>query len=374
MIEGCIGNCLLCGKCKGFAILDSFCAAREIEPREGTGIAIDVGTTTVVLALLDLSAGEVLARHSFMNPQRAYGPDVISRIDAANNGALDDLRRMIAESIAAGIDALLASCGLTHAGEIVLAGNTVMTHLLLGLPCQSLGVVPFKPVCRLEERYNLFGSSVTLLPWLAGFVGGDILAGLLYVPRKSRFLLIDLGTNGEMALYDNGKLTVTATAAGPAFEGGSQLGGASGVISALARLVRTGAIDETGLLEGESVFTQKEIRSLQLAKSAVRSGLEILLDSAGLETASLDAVYLAGGIGQALNAEDAADIGLLPPKLTGRVSAVGNASLGGAARLLLSPARARQDMDALLSAVTEINLAEHPRFNDLFMESMMFEG
>ncbi|MCL2004509.1 MAG: ASKHA domain-containing protein [Oscillospiraceae bacterium] len=373
MVGDCIGNCLLCGKCGGFAILDSFRAGAETEPREGYGIAVDIGTTSVVLALVDLSSGETPARHSFFNPQRECGPDVISRIHAANNGALEELRRLVTERVASGIDALLASRGAGRPVEIAVAGNTVMTHLLLGLPCESLGVVPFRPVCRLEERYDLWGSGASLFPWLAGFVGGDILAGLLYVPKQDRFLLIDLGTNGEMALYDNGRLTVAATAAGPAFEGGSRAGPASGVISELARLVRAGVVDETGRLSGESVFTQAEIRALQLAKSAVRSGLEILLESAGLEYASLDAIYLAGGIGQAMDVEHAVTIGLLPPEAAGKVRAVGNASLGGAARRLLAPERTRRDMDALLSAVTEINLAEHPRFQDLFVENMLFE-
>ncbi|MDR0294138.1 MAG: ASKHA domain-containing protein [Oscillospiraceae bacterium] len=374
MREGCIGNCLLCGKCKDFTILDRFSTAGiSVEPRGGYGAAIDIGTTTVVMALLDLSAGAVVARHSFMNPQRAYGPDVISRIGAANSGASEELRRLIGQSVASGVETLLKACGVGQIREIVIAGNTTMIYLLLGLPCESLGVFPFKPAYELEDRYWLFGCDTRIIPWFAAFVGGDITAGLLYVPKESRFLLIDLGTNGEMALYDRGRLTVTSTAAGPAFEGSSRGGGASGAIDGLARLVRQGAVSETGLLEGNCEFTQKEIRDLQLAKSAVRSGLEILLESAGLIYGELDAVYLAGGIGQTLDPDSAVTIGLLPRELKDKARPVGNASLGGAVALLLAPVRAAEEMRSLLTGFTEINLAEHARFTHLFMENMLFE-
>ncbi|MDR2712993.1 MAG: ASKHA domain-containing protein, partial [Clostridiales bacterium] len=262
--------------------------------------------------------------------------------------------------------------------EIVIAANTVMTHLLLGLPCEGLGKYPFTPTRPLEERRMLFGCPARIMPWLAGFIGGDILAGLLSVlPRgESCFLLIDLGTNGKIALYDKGALTVTATAAGPAFEGSGHRGGASAVLNDLAELLRSGLVDETGLLlkpeNGIFLLSQKEIRDIQLAKSAVRSGLEILLHTAKLEYADLERVYLAGGIGQAMKVDDAVTIGLLPEALKEKVIAVGNASLGGAARLLLSPDSADRDIKALLSSHSEINLAGHPLFNDLFMEHLAF--
>jgi len=138
-------------------------------------------------------------------------------------------------------------------------------------------------------------------------------------------------------------------------------------------LIREGAVYQTGSLKAPGPFTQAQIRDLQLAKSAVRSGIEILLETAGRGCDELDAVYLAGGIGQALNADSAITVGLLPRALRDKVIAVGNASLGGAARLLLSPVRASDDMRALLSDTVEINLAEYPRFGDLYMKNMFFE-
>ncbi|MDR1669345.1 MAG: ASKHA domain-containing protein [Oscillospiraceae bacterium] len=375
--DACLGNCLICGKCGRFSILETYeGGAAGLEARPGFGAAIDIGTTSAVLALLDLETGKTLARHSFMNPQRAYGPDVISRIHAANGGALPALRGAITEALGEGLRALMDSRGIRRLEDTVIACNTVMAHLLLGFSCESLGVSPFQPAHRLKEVYDLselftgLHGPARIVPWLSAFVGGDIAAGILYVmPRGARrFLLADLGTNGELALFDGGKVTVTSTAAGPAFEGSGRPGGASKVLDDLAALVRRGLVDETGRLSDESVFTQKEIRGLQLAKSAVRTGIEVL----GLSGGELDAVYLAGGIGQAMKAESAADVGLLPSGMVPLVRAVGNASLGGAARLLLSPGEAAADLRGLTENVTEINLAAHPRFQELFMEHMAF--
>ena len=393
MGEKCAGNCIICGKCTTASILDAFSiTGREPQPRDGYGIAVDIGTTSVVLALIDLAQGKTIARHSFLNPQRAFGPDVISRIDAANKGRLTELSQLITQSLSGGVAALLKAAGISPAqvADMAIAGNTVMTYLLLGLPCKSLGAAPFQPEYQLAGPYEaggLFGQSglscqVRVIPWLAAYVGGDITAGLVYALPwgKGRFLLMDLGTNGEMALYDHGKLTVTATAAGPAFEqpvaagGGSQpaLQGASGVISALAALAREGAVDEAGRLKKEGVFTQGQVRELQLAKSAIRSGVEILLEITGLSCGDLEAVYLAGGIGQKMNPQDAVDIGLIPAELEAKSVPVGNASLGGAVAMLTAPEAFAQDTEKLLGSAQEINLAAHPRFNEYFMDYLYF--
>ncbi|MCL2717445.1 MAG: ASKHA domain-containing protein [Lachnospiraceae bacterium] len=418
----CKRECLSCGKCSKRQIalcndLDASysCEQRSSEPllpepetRSGFGdcfgIAIDIGTTNVVLALLNLSNGELLARHSFMNPQHLYGPDVISRIHSANQGKLAELKSLITDSISGGINTLLSHAKVENAAEIIIAGNTAMIYLLLGLSCESLGKSPFKPAFQLKENYELFGRPARICPWFSAFAGGDILAGLLNVLHRGEdcFLLIDLGTNGEIALYNKGTLTVTATAAGPAFEGSRHRGGASVILDDLAKLLDDGVIDKTGLICGdgltqetdftskktsaqetisapETAFTQKEIRDLQLAKSAVRSGIEILLHSAELNYTDLKAVYLAGGIGQAINIDSAITVGLLPEELkklmpggNSKVSAVGNASLWGAIRLLLAPEGAGKDMQKLLANYTDINLAGHPLFEELFVRYLDF--
>ena len=409
MLEKCIANCLLCGKCasRNFIILDDFPVDNgdftASELRQGYGIAIDIGTTTVVMALIDLIPAKIIARHSFLNPQRVYGADVISRIHAANEGHLTDLHRLITESVSSGINALLQKRSVNNIDDIVIAGNTTMIHLLLGQPCKDLGVFPFKTNVLIKEKYtyseifpglqsdNFDNCKVKLIPWFAAFVGGDITAGLLFIMRRrsshlneSSFLLIDLGTNGEIALLKNGKLTVTSCAAGPAFENSDKGNavGASGVIHELAQLIRGGMLDETGVIKKDisggaacgtpGFFSQKNIRSLQLAKSAVRTGVEILLDTACMTYNDIDAVYLSGGIGQAVDVSDAAEIGLIPAELTGKTKAAGNSSLGGAVCALLSPVSVVNDINALLSDFSEINLANHPRFNELFAENMLF--
>ena len=389
MLNNCGGNCITCGRCIQGPILDRVGKSRRrFMPQKGYGFAIDIGTTTVVLALIDFEKSEARARHSFMNPQRAFGPDVISRIDAANKGHLNELQSLIFDSLCLGMETLLRAKDIskTDIAYAVIAGNTVMTHLLLGFPCESLGVLPFRPTSVLAKSYDgLFtpagiNCGVHVMPWLAAYVGGDITAGLLHViPEGSkRFLLLDIGTNGEIALYDSGSLLVTATAAGPAFEipinDSKTVRGASGIISALAELVRQEDVDETGLLTNEDVFDQKQVRDLQLAKSAIRSGLEILLEEGGLTYSDLDAVYLAGGIGQAMNIEDAACIGLIPHEIKSLSRAVGNASLGGAIAYLTDMAAASEEVKQFQSMANEINLASHKNFNSYYMENMFFGG
>ena len=389
MSKNCIANCLICGRCATFPILDSFnTASVAIETAKGYGIAIDIGTSTVVLTLVDLATGTIVARHSFLNPQREFGPDVISRIDAANNGYLARLNELITGSIEAGICELseAANVPLKDVAHVSIAANTVMTYILLDLDCKSLGVAPFIPEFALHDSYNTqdvfsglsIGLELSIMPWLAAYVGGDITAGLCHIlaantPKKP-FLLIDLGTNGEIALWTPDKLIVTSTAAGPAFEAGH--GGAGGVIGTLAGLLRDELVDETGSLEeGDNLpFTQKQIRDLQLAKSAVRTGLEIVIKEAGLDYDGLDAVYLAGGIGQAVRIDDAVDIGLIPRRLADRTCAAGNTALGGAVGLLLSPNATARCIDKITQSAVEINLAAHPDFNNYFMEYMLFES
>jgi len=362
---------------------DADIATQANERREGYGISVDLGTTTAVLALVDLNSGTVITRQSFINPQRIFGPDVISRIDAANKGSLNEMRGLISQTINHAVNELTAAAGASPEKiiDVVIAGNTTMIYLLLGLPCESLGVLPFIPAHNLSNKYlynDIFGITsinceVKIFPWFSAFVGGDVMAGLVFVSlmEKQRFIFLDLGTNGEMVLYDDGKLIITSTAAGPAFEGIEQ-GGASSTISKLAKLLRNGVIDDTGFLSNELVFTQKQVRNLQLAKSAIRSGLEILLLEGGLAYDDVDAVYLPGGIAQAMNVADAVKIGLIPYQLENKAFSIGNSSLGGAVRFLTTPTRTAKTINSLYKNFTEINLAAHRNFNDMFMEYMFF--
>jgi len=391
----------------------------------GHGIAIDIGTTTLAFELVNMATGEQVATHSAANSQRKLGADVITRIKQATQGAQAELNAYITEDIRTGIAQLLKKPAiLADAVSFVsLTGNTTMLHLLQNLPCDSLGVYPFTPVdiaIRRCQFSDVFGhgldAQLLILPGISTFVGADITGGILCCNNpngSSPSLLIDLGTNGEMALFTHEQVLVTSTAAGPAFEAGNISQGmasvpgaiagvryspennvfiyetienqppigicGTGVLDIAAELVRHNLADETGRLEDEAgviiaedvAFTQKDMREIQLAKSAVRTGIEILLEVSGYSHDDIAKVYLAGGFGHKLNLDSAVGIGLIPAQLISKVTAVGNTALGGAAHVLLCMA-AETDAIDIANRAEEISLATHPKFNDLFMEHMMF--
>lgn len=405
---------------------------------EDYGIAIDIGTTTLALSLVGLTGKQVIDTYTAINKQRAYGADVISRIKASVEGKRDILKTSIQKDLQNGIRSLLMRAGIesdnrsnARLKRIAIAGNTTMEHLLLGYPCDTLGSYPFTPfyIKTVTMPYaEAIGADdtdaeVTVLPGISAFVGGDIVAGLLacgFDRKDSNCLLIDLGTNGEMALGNRNKLLVTSTAAGPAFEGGNiscgtgsvsgaicgvEIRGSSvivetigqkppvgicgtGVIELVSELLKAGLMDETGLLceeyfdrgfeiardiEGRPItFTQKDIRELQLAKAAIRAGVEILLQRSYITYEDIDTVYLAGGFGYQLNLEKAFHVGLLPKELSGRVKAVGNSSLDGAI-LSLTEKSAAAGMEQIVRAAEELHLSNDIDFNDLYIRFMGFE-
>jgi len=390
--------------------------------RDGLGIALDIGTTTLAFELFDLTDGRRLSVYSAANSQRSFGADVVTRIKNATQGAARTLHAYIIEDIRNGISNLLAQANVPadNVRGMVIAGNTTMLHLLHDLPCDTLGVYPFTPVdiTLRAVRFDFLPRCKALtLPGISTFVGADITAGIFYLGgiKNETYLLIDLGTNGEMALVHQGKIFVSSTAAGPAFEAGNisqgiasvsgavtyarytlesngfeykTIGGVSpigicgtGVVDITAELVRHGMVDETGRLSDACpnkrvetapgiYFTQADVREVQLAKSAIRAGIEILLESARCTPDDISHVYLAGGFGYKLNTRNAETLGLLPAGMAQKTKAVGNASLGGAAKTLLTDDPA--STAALAASATEISLAAHPKFNDLFMEYMMF--
>ena len=394
-------------------------------------VAIDIGTTTVVLQLIDAENGKVVGTRSFLNGQRPYGEDVVTRIQYAGEGGLETLNQVIRSGLIGALNELCADASLIcgRLEYICIAGNTTMMYLLLGYPCKSLGAYPFEPEFAIKDKYTFeeaFGSGdydcpVYLIPWVSAYVGGDITAGYLACcgsPSETA-LLIDMGTNGEMLLWSGDKAWCCSTAAGPAFEGGGiefgtgsipgaiskvdldggkfvyeTIGGASpvgicgsGVLDVSACMLRGEFVDESGrmdddyfddgvvIAEGTSgkriLFTQKDMRELQLAKSAVRAGIEIMLSVSGLSIDQLDAVYLAGGFGQKLRLESAVAVGLLPEEMSAKTRTSGNSSLGGCVKVccdlgLIEEAR------SLSTRTKEIQLNEHPDFQNLFMEHMMF--
>ncbi|MBQ9115705.1 MAG: DUF4445 domain-containing protein [Clostridia bacterium] len=387
------------------------------------GVAIDIGTTTLAARLYDVN-GKKLADASELNPQSGYGADVISRIEASMNGASAEL----ASVTLAALDRLIyemsrdAGIGAEEIDGAVITGNTVMLHLLTETSTEPLSHAPFK-----AER--LFGETLTAeklglrsvsadatvyLPRCAeAFVGADLTTALLasgIAESDETNLLVDIGTNGEMALVKGEKLLLCSTAAGPAFEGaGLSMGmgakpgaihkvkvvnGAlyadilgniepkgicgSGVVDAVAALLDTEELDETGFIEDDEivisapvVLTQNDIRMVQLAKSAIHAGLRTLLHYAELDCSEVAALHVAGGFGSYLDIRNAGKIGLIPDELVPRVKILGNAALVGASMLLLST-DCRAKCEKTLSKAQVITLSSNPVFTEEYMERMMF--
>jgi uncharacterized 2Fe-2S/4Fe-4S cluster protein (DUF4445 family) len=350
------------------------------------GVAIDAGTTTLVFYFLNLFTGQIEKISSVLNPQRRYGADIITRINHCqeHENGLSELQSSIVDVINREFLVFRKKRNIDPSGigRVVIAGNTTMLHILLGQDPVSIAIAPFRP--KFTAKQILKGSSTGLnindkgeiitLPCLAAFVGADIVAGLAALkPLYRTFLLIDIGTNGEIALSVDGRILACATAAGPAFEGANisygmaavygalsgfngpgdyqVIGGCdpagicgSGIVDIVAYLLRSGLIDETGLLkepffvspDKKIVVTQQDIREIQLAKSAIYSGIKILMNLAGLSFEKIDALYLAGGFGNYIKVSSAIEIGLLPYEMQDRIFPVGNSAGIGALQYLKS--------------------------------------
>lgn len=411
----------------------------------GTGgwcIVVDLGTTTIAMQARDLASGDVLAEWTSLNPQRRFGADVISRMQAALEGQGETLQRLVRETLQRGVRELTEKTGRTGVAReqdgappvlvtaaglagIYVAGNTVMEHLLAGLSVEGLSRHPFLPVTLEEQRIfpdqpespgllpeqpesavplpnqstddrMAGGMPWTLLPGISAFVGADILAGVLACGmhrRREVTLLIDLGTNGELVLGNRERLLCTATAAGPAFEGGTAaLGQGTDRIAVVGRLLEDGVIDETGLLaepwfengypwktgggkeetrekEPAVSVTQEDIRAIQMAKAAVYAGICVLMKEYGVTCDQISAVWLAGGFGYFLDTDRAAQIGLFPKELKEKVKAVGNTSLAGAFLYAGSGGRQAGEVRRICRAV---NLAQDPDFEPIYLEHLNF--
>lgn len=387
------------------------------------GAAVDIGTTTLAARLYGAD-GKLLAEKTALNPQSAWGADVISRIDAAVKGAGAALRLATCRAI----DSLIVEMAEeTHiaASDIdgaVITGNTVMLHLLTGTSPEPLSHAPFAAERLFGETLSAKALGLSALapsaqiylpPCVAAFLGADTVTALLAsdICRSPQTrLLVDIGTNGEMALWHEGRLMLCSTAAGPAFEGaglsmgmGGKAGAVdhvtlsegklyphvigdispvgicgSGVVDALACLLETGELDETGYLEEEPAviqppvtLTQNDVRMVQLAKSAIHAGIRTLLAEVGLTCGNMTELLIAGGFGSYLNIENACRIGLIPSELLSRIRVIGNAALSGAAMLLLNRAY-QADLARFVAEAREVDLSTNPVFAEEYMERMMF--
>ena len=387
-------------------------------------IALDIGTTTVSARLIDLDSSTALDTISELNDQRVFGFDVMSRISAAKNGKTGELFNLINRQAERIVQTFQKRWGLPVVEKLAVSGNTVMLHLFLNTDPSGMGELPFTPAFLAERdlkgtALSLSVEDITVLPSIAAFIGGDIAAGLtaldiLNIPGPSLF--IDIGTNGEMALCNQGTVFCCSTAAGPAFEGAEiscGMGGikgaisavelvkdtgdavslttignvppagicGSGLVDAVAVMLKQGIIDESGCMaDAEKGFflapgvsiTARDIRQFQLAKSAILSGIRILCKNAGLTAGEIKNVFVGGGFGFFINKQNAAAAGIFPGEFLDSLSVRGNLSLQGAEESLASKdfmERCRQ----IIGQCSVIDLSADSSFTDEFAKNMTFE-
>jgi uncharacterized 2Fe-2S/4Fe-4S cluster protein (DUF4445 family) len=418
------------------------------------GMAFDIGTTSVVGTLMDLTTGEQLAAVGGLNPQAQYGGDLMSRIAYAqfDESKLATLRGKILSGINEFIKEACEKAGIAaeHVYKIVVVGNTCMHHVFLGVDVSYVGLAPYAPVVRdllvyparevpLKAAPN---ARVCLLPIVAGFVGADtmacVLATRIYESQEIR-ALVDIGTNGEVVMGAQGRLFACSAPAGPALEGAQIRHGmrgavgaierveidsdvsckvigdapaigicGSGLIDACANMVDARIIDANGLLRRESApaltaalqsrmtqgesgrefvlvpraqagrdhditVTQADIRQLQLAKSAIYSGIVMLRDVMGVSNDDIHELMLCGGFGNYISIESSVKIRLLPEMPTERITYMGNAAAIGAQMALLSETERLRAFD-LAQGIEHVALAARPEFQDIFVDGMNFSG
>lgn len=408
------------------------------------GLAVDIGTTKIAAYLVDLASGRTVAARGAMNPQIAYGEDIIARLMYAGKGPAEAaaLQTLLAEELNRLATGLCAEVDAqpTDIVDAVVVGNTAIHHLFLRLPVTQLAAAPYVPAVRAavdvkarEVDLKLApGAYVHLLPNIAGYVGADHVAMLLatgLADAADTVLALDIGTNTEICLAHRGQLISLSCASGPAFEGAhitfgmraapgaiervriadgrveyKTIGDAppaglcgSGILDAMAQLRLAGLLDQRGKLSGPGVcviekdpafvvvdasatgnsrpifVTQHDIRELQLAKGAIRCGIETLFQHTGIGPADLDRVIIAGAFGTYIDVASALTVGLLPPVAHERVAQVGNAA-GTGARLALISRRQRARAGEIADRVHYLELARAPRFMRNFAEAMYLGG
>ncbi|MDY6835734.1 MAG: ASKHA domain-containing protein [Chloroflexota bacterium] len=422
---------------------------------KGYGVAVDIGTTTVVASVIDLNTGREIGTASALNAQVKYGSDVLSRIQQTrrNLNKVGELKGMIVRTVNSLIGQICAeqSIDRKYIYELVAAGNSTMMHLFLGISPSYIGVSPYAPVFRrglmvkareLEIDISEFGE-VYCLPIASGYVGADIVAGIMATElhkANEPSLLIDIGTNGEIAFSCADKLVACSCAAGPAFEGANiscgmmaaegaieavRIGDSvriktignkasigicgSGTMDVVAELLKCGAMNTAGRLLSQEEFlqipgrpaiahrlwgqdrqrkfilvehspsgegsvvhiSQDDLRQVQLAKGALRSGIEAILITQGVELGDLSKVFLAGAFGKKVRSESLATIGLIPEELASNIILVGNSSKAGATMALLSRKR-REEAEAIAERIQYLELSDYPNYERLFASCLVF--
>lgn len=398
--------------------------SRAVQP-DGTDryvIAFDVGTTTLAAYLLNGCTGELLARTGMQNPQTSFGADVISRIQHVMQTGSAELQTLVRSALASLTRQAADTAGILpeEITTAAIVGNTAMHHLLLGIDPTPLTTPPYMPKERQALELPAEGwlpiapsGRIRILPNIAGFVGADTTACLVateFDRRDPLTLLIDIGTNGEMVLGNRQRRIACSTAAGPAFEGANiscgMRGGdgavdhvfvkdgkiewhsigdcppvgicGSGLVDLVAVLLEQGYINKRGRLPESFVLpgtqislTQKDVREVQLAKAAIRAGIELMVRQLGVDLTDIETVYLAGAFGSYLDPKSACMIGMIPPCLFDRIQGIGNAA-GEGARLCALSLQEYRNSSKIADETEFLELATFLDFQRSFVNMMVF--
>lgn len=391
----------------------------KFRPGKGFGLAIDLGTTTVVVQLVDLSNSQILDSVSFVNPQLKYGSDLISRIERCLDGDDENMKLVIRKKTGDIIKLILGRHDV-HISKVGIVGNTVMHHIFSGIDVRPLSYYPFESDNLGKQTFLSSGigwdlpesTPISFFPSVGSFVGSDILAGIVatqMAESEEYTILIDLGTNGEIVLGNNKKILSASTAAGPAFEGAKISCGmraatgaissvtyendrlhchvignvkakglcGSGLIDIVSVLLQNGQIGMFGEFGSELdsfelvddiVINQQDIREFQLAKAAIASGLSILLKEMNITYNEVSKIFIAGGFGNFLNIKNVIKTGLIEAE-EDKIIKFGNTALLGAKMLLFDDGNIISD---ILSKAKHINLEGEPAFQDIFIDKLMF--
>lgn len=356
------------------------------------GIAFDIGTTTIASALIDLDTREICSEHGCLNRQAHFGADVMSRIQYASvadetDSHLQTMHEILRKDMEGLMQTYVAEgYSKERIKRVVFSGNTTMLHFLLNQPVNGMKAYPFTPEFLDGKYFESEGMDIIILPGKSAFVGADVVAGIRHLELgtgEDYQMLIDLGTNGELWLLNQEQGVCTSTSCGPAFANSVTKGSAQGtsLLQALAKAYSNGSVDSNGLLQGEYfekgiscgeiIITQESVRQIQLAKAAIRTGIELSAYELRLPLEKISQVYLAGGFGFFLDLDSAYTLGLLPEEFRGKVQIVGNSSLKGAIRAL-TDTKSMLTLPQQLANSRVLDLSMSKNFQEFFLHRIPF--
>lgn len=390
----------------------------DFVPQKGFGVAVDLGTTTIVAQLIDLANARVLAVETMLNPQVRFGADLITRIQASLDGKAAEMTRLIRSAVGSMINLMLRKYQVVP-DKVVLVGNTAMQLIFSGCDVTPLSVYPFHTndlgfkVFQAKELCWDFPvtDGIHFYPSIGSFVGSDILAGIAATgihTKEKCTALVDLGTNGEIVVGNSNRIVCASTAAGPAFEGANislgmraitgaissfhlenekikatVIGNAtpkgicgSALIDAMAILRKLNQIGSFGEinsgdaqinLTNKIFLTQKDINEFQLAKAAIAAGLTILAKTLSISLEDIQEVYIAGGFGNYINLGHVVETGMIEISEE-KIHKMGNTALIGAKMFLFANGRIT---DEILRKISHINLESDPDFQDIYVDKML---